>query len=144
LVAVATILLGRLFDALVPVGLVAQIPEPVRFSLILLTALVAATMAISAVVAFRRADVSVAHGTPPRLVTDGVLAHTRHPMYLGSMLGLFALALSFGSDWLLVFLVPAALVVHRIVLREERVLLAAFGDEYRRYAARVPRYGWTV
>ena len=140
LVAVVTILLGRLFDALVPIGLVAQIPE--RTSLTLLFAVVAATLAISAVVAFRRADVSVVHGTPRRLVTDGVLAHTRHPMYLGTILGLIALALSFGSDWLLVFLVPAALVVHRIVLGEERVLQAAFGDEYRRYAARVPRYGW--
>jgi protein-S-isoprenylcysteine O-methyltransferase Ste14 len=142
-VALATILIGLLFDELVPIGLVAEIPEPLRFALTLLGAFLAAALSISAVIAFRRADVSVGPGTPPRLVTDGVFAHTRHPMYLGILLGLLALALSFGSDWMLVFLIPAALTFHRrFTLGEERALEAAFGDEYLRYAARVPRYAW--
>jgi protein-S-isoprenylcysteine O-methyltransferase Ste14 len=143
LVALATILFGLLFDELVPIGWVAAMPEALRFALTMLAALLAAALSISAVVAFRRADVSVGQGTPPRLVTDGVFAHTRHPMYLGILLGLFALALSFGSDWMLVFLVPAALLFHdRFVLREERTLEAEFRAQYRSYAARVPRYGW--
>jgi protein-S-isoprenylcysteine O-methyltransferase Ste14 len=142
-VALVTILIGLLFDELVPIGLVAEIPEPLRFALTMLAALLAAALSISAVIAFRRADVSVGQGTPPRLVTDGVFAHTRHPMYLGILFGLFALAVSFGSDWMLVLLIPAALIFHhRFALGEERALEAAFGDAYRRYAARVPRYGW--
>jgi len=124
-------------------GKLRRMSELLRFSLTMLAAALAAALSIAAVVAFRRADVSVGQGTPPRLVTDGVFAHTRHPMYLGILLGLFALALSFGSDWMLVLLMPAALLFHhRFVVREEHLLEAEFGEQYRSYAARVPRYGW--
>ena len=130
-------------DRYVPLGWVVRLPEGLRFALTLSTALVAAAFAISAVIAFRRADVSVGPGKPPRLVTDGVFAHTRHPMYLGIILGLFALAISFGSDWMLATSIAATLMLHfRFALPEERLLEAEFDEQYRRYLARVPRYGW--
>ncbi len=142
-IALAAIVVGLLLDRFIPLGWVARLPEGLRFALTLSTALAAAALAISAVIAFRRADVSVAPGTPPRLVTDGVFAHTRHPMYLGIVLGLFALAISYGSDWMLATSVAATLMLHfRFALPEERLLEAEFGEEYRRYIARVPRYGW--
>ncbi len=143
LIALAAILLGLSLDRLVPLGLVLRLSEGLRFALTMVAALAGAALAIAAVAAFRHADVSVAHGTPPRLVTDGVFAHTRHPMYLGILFGIFALAVSFGSDWMLLTLVAAALALHvRFALPEEHLLETEFGDEYRRYAARVPRYGW--
>jgi protein-S-isoprenylcysteine O-methyltransferase Ste14 len=142
-IALAAILLGLVLDWLMPLGLVAEIREGWRFALTMLAALTGAGLALAAVAAFRRADVSVGQGTPPRLVTGGVFAHTRHPMYLGILFGIFALALSFSSDWMLLTLVAAAFALHyRFALPEERLLEAEFGDEYRRYAAQVPRYGW--
>lgn len=143
LIAFAAIAVGLLLDRYVPLGWVARLPEDFRFALTLSTALAAAAFAISAVIAFRRADVSVGPGKPPRLVTDGVFAHTRHPMYLGIILGLFALAISFASDWMLATSIAATLMLHfRFALPEERLLEAEFGEQYRRYLTRVPRYGW--
>jgi len=38
--------------------------------------------------------------------------------------------------------VSLPLVHYGIILREERYLERKFGDEYRRYNAKVPRYWW--
>jgi protein-S-isoprenylcysteine O-methyltransferase Ste14 len=77
------------------------------------------------------------------LVTDGLYAWIRNPMYVGFGFVTAGLAVAFASDWTLVLMIPAAIVLHRgVVLREERYLDAKFGDAYRQYVARVPRYGW--
>lgn len=53
------------------------------------------------------------------------------------------LAIALASDWTLVLLAPAAIVLHRgVVLREEQYLAAKFGEDYHQYLAQVPRYGW--
>ena len=77
------------------------------------------------------------------LVTDGLYAFIRNPMYVGFGFMLAGLGIAFASDWTLVLMIPAAIVLHRgVVLREERYLEAKFGDPYRQYMTRVPRYGW--
>lgn len=144
LIAVAALLFGLALDHLYPLGFVARVPEIVTRPLIMLTAILASVVAIAAVVSFRRADVSVGPGVPAALVTTGVLAWTRNPMYLSTVFAMVALAVSFGSDWTLVALIPCTLILHYfVVLREEEVLEANFGDAYRAYRSRVPRYiGW--
>jgi protein-S-isoprenylcysteine O-methyltransferase Ste14 len=76
------------------------------------------------------------------LVTDGVFRWLRNPMYVALTLFLIALAFALASDWTLVTTAAFALVIHfGVVRREERYLEAKFGDAYRSYKARVPRYG---
>ena len=79
------------------------------------------------------------------LVTDGVFRYTRNPLYVGVSIALCGVALVFALDWVLVLIVPACVLLHfAVVRREERYLEQKFGDVYRAYVARVPRYlsGW--
>jgi protein-S-isoprenylcysteine O-methyltransferase Ste14 len=56
-------------------------------------------------------------------------------------LGLIGLAIAFDSLWLLVALVPFALVIrYGVVAREEAYLERKFGDVYRSYRSRVRRW----
>ena len=75
------------------------------------------------------------------LATDGIYRFTRNPIYVGGLLGMIGIALAFNVVWLLPLLVPSLLALHfGVIRREEQYLEAKFGDEYRRYRARVPRY----
>ena len=90
----------------------------------------------------------VRHGTnvnPSRpstaLVTDGVFGHTRNPLYVGISIALCGLALVFDLDWVLLLILPSCALLHFAVVRcEERYLDGKFGEAYRRYKERVPRY----
>jgi protein-S-isoprenylcysteine O-methyltransferase Ste14 len=75
------------------------------------------------------------------LVTDGIFRQTRNPLYVGIIITQYAVALIFALDWLLLLIVPNWIVLHfAVVIREERYLERKFGDAYRRYKERVPRY----
>lgn len=88
------------------------------------------------------------HGQPTdpgystsRLVTAGVFSISRNPLYLGGISVLAGVALAIDIPWLLLLLIPAFVGCHVILVSpEERYLAATFGDEYRRYAARVRRW----
>lgn len=74
-----------------------------------------------------------------RLVAHGPYALVRHPAYLGILVYHVGAALPLGDLLLVVF--TALLVLPYLAYRavaEERVLLRGLGDEYERYAQRVP------
>ena len=75
------------------------------------------------------------------LVTTGAYRICRNPMYLGFALILVGLALLTGSATPFV-IVPVfiALVEVTFIRVEERMLEERFGDAWRSYAARVPRW----
>lgn len=74
------------------------------------------------------------------LVTDGPYAVTRHPMYTGLLAAVTGSALVFDS--LLTLLLAVALMVpfYLHTLIEEELFERHFGDAWRRYRARVPRF----
>lgn len=74
------------------------------------------------------------------LVTDGVYAHTRNPMYLGMVLILVGAALALAAPWALVVPPLFTLWVDRLIRWEERRLDAAFGEAYGAYRRRVRRW----
>ena len=77
---------------------------------------------------------------PEALVTTGLHAVSRNPIYLGFTATHLGLAGATRNGWMLVTCPISAALVHRCVLREERWLRERFGDGYDAYRARVPRY----
>ena len=75
-----------------------------------------------------------------RLVDTGPYAIVRHPQYLSFILLSLSLAL-IVQHWLVIILGAFAipLVYLRIVPEAERLNLRRFGEEYGRYAEKVPR-----
>lgn len=87
-----------------------------------------------------RAAGSVDLERPERLITDGVYAGSRHPMYVGWTLIYGGIALITGNGWLVVLSPVLAGVVHLETAKEERALRSAFGSDYDTYMTRVRRY----
>lgn len=73
------------------------------------------------------------------LATTGPYAHTRNPLYLGSLLIGTGVTLA-GGRWIFValFLLFFLVVYRRTILDEEEGLEEEFGDTYRRYREAVP------
>jgi protein-S-isoprenylcysteine O-methyltransferase Ste14 len=93
--------------------------------------------------AFRRIGTAVLPWKPSRvLAKTGIYSETRNPIYQGFVVLVLGLAILFRSDWTVLLLVPAVLVLHYgVILREERYLEGKFGDVYRTFTQDVPRYG---
>jgi protein-S-isoprenylcysteine O-methyltransferase Ste14 len=99
---------------------------------------------LTAFLQFRRASTTVNPLRPEKasaLVTTGVFAYSRNPMYLGMLLLLGGLALGLGSlsPWLGLPLFFVA-VTWLQILPEERALERNFGDDFRRYRNRTGRW----
>ena len=95
-----------------------------------------------AIVTITRAGSNVPTNLPiTTIVASGPYRFTRNPIYLGMFLGLIGLAIAFDNLWLLMMLVPFALVIrYGVVTREEAYLERKFGDAYRGYRSRVGRW----
>ena len=75
------------------------------------------------------------------LVEDGPYRYTRNPIYIGLVTIYFGLSVALTSVWALIFLPPLIAVLHNgVVLREEAYLTGKFGDAYRAFQRRVPRW----
>jgi protein-S-isoprenylcysteine O-methyltransferase Ste14 len=85
-------------------------------------------------------NVSTNHPTTT-IVEGGPYYFSRNPIYVSMFLSLIGLAIMFDNVWLLVMLVPFALVIHYgVVAREEAYLERKFGEVYRGYRSRVRRW----
>ncbi len=77
---------------------------------------------------------------PDKLITTGVFAFSRNPIYVAFALILFGQFLIFPNWILLVYLAADIWLFHRQVLREEDYLKKHYGREYLEYCNRIRRY----
>jgi protein-S-isoprenylcysteine O-methyltransferase Ste14 len=105
-------------------------------------AVIAPTLALSALVTFKKAGTNVDPAKPAlTIVRGGPYRFTRNPMYLA--LCLLQTALGFLlNDWItLLFVIPLALLLHfGVIVREERYLTAKFGEPYLELKRKVRRW----
>ena len=121
-----------------------QVAAGARTWVALAIAAIAVAFSVSAVISFRRARTTINPTTPQAassLVSSGVFAFTRNPMYVGLLFALTAWAAFLVSGLALLGLPVFAAYIHRFqITPEERALSALFGPRYSDYKARVRRW----
>jgi len=98
---------------------------------------------ITGVMTFRRAKTTTDPTKPhaSSMVTWGVYALSRNPMYLGGLIMLLGWAIFLSSALALLFLPAYVLYISRFqIAPEERVLSSLFGQPYAAYQLRVRRW----
>lgn len=84
--------------------------------------------------------IGIDEATPDKLVTDGVFAVSRNPIYLAFISFIMGMFLVYPNITVSLVLVVFVTVIHRQVLREEKFLRVHYGEEYEEYCHRVRRY----
>lgn len=77
---------------------------------------------------------------PEQLITRGVFAVSRNPIYVAFAMILLGQFLVFSNWILLVYTVAAFWLFHRQILREEDFLKQHYGEAFMAYCQRVRRY----
>ncbi|RUP00004.1 isoprenylcysteine carboxylmethyltransferase family protein [Hyphomicrobium sp.] len=140
LIPAAAILLGMGLQWLVPLHVLNSWPAGRWVGCVILP--IGVLMLVVALSSLRRHETNVSPFAPTtNLVTSGIFRWSRNPIYTGGTLVMLGLALLGGLDWIVVLTAPSVLILHFGVVRpEESYLAGRFGEAYRLYQQRVPRY----
>jgi protein-S-isoprenylcysteine O-methyltransferase Ste14 len=144
LIGLAALVIGLALEWLLPTNVVATaLPVSLRVVIGVAIAVAGAALAIVGRQLFKTSGTNVEPWKPAlHLVTTGIYTRLRNPMYMGLLLLLLGIGIAIASAWtILMFVVTAVILHYGVVLREERYLEVKFGEDYRRYKARVPRWG---
>jgi protein-S-isoprenylcysteine O-methyltransferase Ste14 len=77
---------------------------------------------------------------PPSVIKKGPFLRVRHPVYLGEILLYLSLSISTLSVFSFISIIPIGIFINIISAFEEVALVEKFGDEYREYMKKVPRW----
>ena len=139
---VGGLVLGAILQRAWALPLWSGTPSTLLLGLAYLLAAVGIAWAAWGMLTFRRARTAFIPSQPAsQLVSWGPYRFSRNPMYLGLSLLYCGIALRLNSVWaFLLFPLVIALVIRLVIRPEERYLDDAFGDTYRSYRDRVPRW----
>jgi protein-S-isoprenylcysteine O-methyltransferase Ste14 len=142
-IVLAALGFGYILDQFFWIGMVGSVPRAMRVAILLPPLVLGIVYIWRAHVTFRRVGTAFEPWKPSTaLASNGIYTHTRNPMYQGMILMGVAGAIALRSDWSFFMLMGAIFLIHHgVVLREEQYLEQKFGEKYRAYKAKVPRYG---
>jgi len=84
--------------------------------------------------------VGIDKNKPDKLITSGMFAISRNPLYVCFLMFFAGLFLIHNNIVISTAVVLFALAIHRQVLREEKFLAPHYGVEYEEYCKKVRRY----
>lgn len=102
----------------------------------------ALAIGLAAFYQFKKAGTNIDIRKPATtVVTGGVYAYSRNPIYAGMVIFLFAVSVLLNNLWIMIF-IPAFVIIMRrgVIEREELYLEEKFGAEYTDYKKRVRRW----
>jgi protein-S-isoprenylcysteine O-methyltransferase Ste14 len=143
-IAFCALALGVILDSTDVFKVVGHLPPLIRIPAALALVSLGGWCILRANVTFHRIETPFQPWRPTRAIAaQDIYARTRNPMYQGFLILVLGLAVLLRSDWGVLMMMPAAMLIHHgVVMREESYLERRFGDAYRQYQAAVPRYGW--
>ncbi|HJO12388.1 MAG: isoprenylcysteine carboxylmethyltransferase family protein [Gammaproteobacteria bacterium] len=138
-ILLAAIVAGLILDYLYPLSL--GVPQALQ---ILGAPVLAAGVALPILLAlsFRRVKTNIEPWKPTHvIITTGVYAYSRNPIYLGFCLVSLGLGIWTNNLWLVLSTPVVGILVYFIAIKQEEAYLERkFGDQYRQYKARVRRW----
>ena len=135
-------LLGVVLQFIIPLSF----PQGIVRLVLVLVGIVLVVISIGLIVSSRRELSRYGQPTDPghptsEIVKTGVFSISRNPMYLGSAVFIFGIALMINTVWILVTLLISVIVCHYVlIIPEEKYLAAKFGGTYRDYMSTVRRW----
>jgi protein-S-isoprenylcysteine O-methyltransferase Ste14 len=84
--------------------------------------------------------VGIDENSPGKLVTTGMFAISRNPIYVGFLSFFIGMLLSYFNLAIIISFALFLGAIHRQILREEKFLKEHYGKEYEDYCASVRRY----
>ena len=92
------------------------------------------------VIIFQIAGVPWATTPTDEPVTKGLYRYLRHPIYFGMLLQLIGVSIASASWVFLLFSIVLIILMNILVIPEERFCCETYGDAYREYMDRTPRW----
>jgi len=144
LLLLSALVLGLAMQWMLPLGGLVRFDQSWRAAIGGALLLIGMLMMLIGQIALLRAGTAVNPRRPTTaLVLGGPFRFSRNPIYVGGGFALTGIAVGFGLDWVIVFLVAnMPLLQHGVVLREEAYLQGKFGEAYGAYRGTVSRYLW--
>lgn len=121
----------------------ASFPSSIGFKFIgVVVILIGLAVVVAASRTFKKVETNIEPWKPTsKIVSNGVFAYSRNPIYVAFCLAPIGMGLVVGSFWVLMSFVPAAITVYFVAIKKEETYLEQkFGDEYLAYKNNVRRW----
>ena len=98
------------------------------------------TLYLLGLTGFIIALINFKNASPDQPVTEGLYRISRNPQQLSFFITFIGICIAMGSWLALLIQMLSSLFLHVRILAEEKACLERYGDSYRDYMKRVPRY----